>query len=298
MSARICRRGRPLAWIVAALLAAVPAAGIVVSGFTGFPDAAIPYRRLGLVPEGTYQAALALWVIGAMAAYCRLWKVPVRDCAAGMAAVLLGVSLGLLSLMIRYQPENAIAVTHPVEHMFYFATWSNPALGQQTQILSGTLFEIVGWGFLRALQAHDHEPVFLLQIFAVVGAVIAWRRGDRRLPLQVLALVGVVLGIDAAFSLRSIKTEYFIYTDPLLILAAALVAARFPEWQAWAWRRKASLVVVALCVLWGNHLPVKQLLLGTHDPKEACRWLPTYVTRIQPFPYCAGDPPPPGSQRP
>ena len=50
--------------------------------------------------------------------------------------------------------------------------------------------------------AHDYEPVFLLQIFAIVGAVVAWRRGDRQLPLQVLMLVVGRLGLDAVFTLR------------------------------------------------------------------------------------------------
>ncbi len=277
------------AWIAPALLVALPAANILLTGFADFPGTVIPYIRLGVIPDGTYQAAIALWVVIAVVAYCRVWKVPASECVAGMGAVLLGVSLGILSLLIRFHPENAIAITHPIEHMFYFAaTWSQPALEGQTQVLSGTLFETLAWGFARALQAHDHEPVFLLQIFAVVGAVIAWRRGDRQLPLQVLTLVVVVLGLDAAFSLRAIKTEYFIYTDPLLILAAALIAVRFPEWQAWAWRRKATLFVVAFCVLWGNHLPVRQFFFATHDPKLACVWTPYFVSRVGPFPYCAG----------
>ncbi len=222
------------AWVAAGLLAAIPAAGLVLTGFTDFPGTIFPYRRLGFFPDGTYQVGIALWFIAAMAVYCRLWKVPARACAAGMGAVVLGMSLGLLTLNIRYHPENLIALTHPIEHMFYFATWRKPWLEQQTQVLTTSLFDTLARGLPRAMLAHDHEPVFLLQIFAVFGAIIAWRRGDRQLPLQVLSLVVVVLGLDAAFSLRSIKTEYFIYTDPLLILAAALTAARFPEWLAWA----------------------------------------------------------------
>ena len=75
-----------------------------------------------------------------------------------------------------------------------------------------------------------------------------------------------------------------------MILAAALVAVRFPEWQAWAWKRKATLAVVVFAVLWGNHLPVKQFLLATHDPKMACDWIPHYLSRIGPFPYCPDSP--------
>ncbi len=284
------------AWMVAALSAAIPAANLFLAGMADFPGNVFPYRSLGVVADGTYQAAIALWVIAAMAVHCRVWRIGARDCAAGMAAVLLGVSLGLLSLTLRFNAENLIAVTHPVEQMFYFATWMHPSLENQTQIISGALFRTFAWGFFRALQAHDHEPVLLLQIFAVVGAVIAWRRGDRQLPVQVLTLVLVVLGLDAAFSVRWIKVEYFIYTDPLLILAAVLIASRFPEWQRWAWKRKASVFVVALCVLWGNHLPVRQFLFATHDPQAACRWLAGYIPRIEPFPFCAGLPP--GYERP
>jgi len=188
-------------WIALAVLATVPAAGLLRTGFTDFPGTVIPYRRLG-IPEDIYQAAIALWFVVAVAVYCRFWKVRLTACAAGAGAMLLGVSLGLLSLDIRFQPEDVIAITHPVEHMFFFATWTHPALGAQAQILTRTLFEALDWGFLRALEAHDHEPVFLLQIFAIVGAVVAWRRGDRQLPLQVLVLIVGVFGLDAVFSLR------------------------------------------------------------------------------------------------
>ena len=277
------------AWIVAALLAAMPAARLFLQGLAYFPGEIFAYRRLGFVPDGVYQACIALWVVVAMATYCRLWRIRSADCAAGVGAVLLGVSMGLLSLTLRFHPENLIAVTHPIEHLFYFATWSTKALADQTQVLNGTLFEKFFAGFGRALLAHDYEPVFLLELFAIVGAVVAWRRGDRLLPLQVLMLVVVVLGLDAAFTLRHVAIAYFVYTDPLLILAAALVAVRFPEWQQWAWKRKATLAIVVFCILWGNHPPVRQLLFATHDPKLACEWLPSYLSRIGPFPYCGSD---------
>ncbi len=47
---------------------------------------------------------------------------------------------------------------------------------------------------------------------------------------------------------------------------------------------------MVFCILWGNHLPVRQLLFSTHDPQFACRWLSGYLSRM-PFPYCADLPP-------
>ena len=196
------------AWIVIAVLAAVPATALFLKGLADFPGTLMPYRRLGFVPDGTYQVGIALWVIAAMAAYCRVWHVRPADLAASMGAVLLGVSLGLLALTIRFHEQNLLAVTHPMEHLFYFATWSSHMLGQQTQVLSGTLFEMFVSGIGRALVCHDYEPVFLLQIFAVVGAVIAWRRGDRLLPAQVAILLVVVLGLDTAFTLRHVAIKH------------------------------------------------------------------------------------------
>ena len=277
------------AWVGVAGLAAIPAAGLFVKGLADFPGTLMPYIRLGFVPDGAYQAGIALWVVVAMVAYSRIWTIRPAECVAAMGAVLLGVSLGLLSLDIRFHEQNLLAVTHPIEHLFYFATWSTKALADQTQVLNGTLFEKFFTEFGRALLVHDYEPIFFLQIFAVAGALVAWRRGDRLLPLQVLMLVVVVLGLDAAFTLRHVAIAYFVYTDPLLILAAALVAVRFPEWQQWAWKRKATLFVVVFCILWGNHVPVRHFLFATHDPKTACVWMPHYLSRIGPFPYCASD---------
>ncbi|HML14525.1 MAG TPA: hypothetical protein VK456_14560, partial [Xanthobacteraceae bacterium] len=104
-------------------------------------------------------------------------------------------------------------------------------------------------------------------------------------------------GLDAVFSLRSLQTPYFAYTDPLLILAAALVLAHLPELQTRRWAQNAAIGLLVVTVVWAHLEPVKAVL--RHDaPQEACVWLPAHVTQIA-FPFCRAavtPPAPPSSQ--
>jgi len=128
------------------------------------------------------------------------------------------------------------------------------------------------------------RPTLLLEWFAIVGAVVLWRRGERRLPMQVALLIVAAWALDAVFSLRSLQTPYFAYTDPLLILAAALVLAHLPELQARRWAQHAAVALLVVIVVWAHLEPVKAVLRHNR-PQEACVWLPAHVTLIR-FPFC------------
>jgi len=128
------------------------------------------------------------------------------------------------------------------------------------------------------------RPTLLLEWFAFVGAIVLWRRGQRRLPIQVALLIVTAWGLDAVFSLRSLQTPYFAYTDPLLILAAALVLAHSPDLQARRWAQHAAIALLVITLVWAHLEPVKAVL--RHDARqESCAWLPAHVTLIR-FPFC------------
>jgi Ca2+/Na+ antiporter len=111
-----------------------------------------------------------------------------------------------------------------------------------------------------------------------------WRRGERRLPLQVAVLIVTVWGLDAVFSLRSLQTPYFAYTDPLLILAAVLVLAHLPDLQTRRWAQHAAIALLVIYVVWAHLEPVKAVLRH-NTPQETCDWLPLYTSKIE-FPFC------------
>jgi hypothetical protein len=196
----------------------------------------------------------------------------------------------LLSLDIRYHPQNVLAVANPIEHMFAFAASGASTLVQEPQMLTGAFAVALVKGLLQSLAMHSFvfstsaRPTLLLEWFAIVGAVVLWRRGERRLPMQVAVLVVAVWGLDAVFSLRSLQTQYFAYTDPLLILAAALVIAHLPELQARRWAQHAAIALLVVTVVWAHLEPVKALLRH-NTPQEACVWLPGAVTLVR-FPFC------------
>jgi hypothetical protein len=271
----------------AAIAVAYPATTLL---WQGIAAGVTVYRPLGGALSGIYQGLAALWVAGAMLAYARAWRVGAAETVAAMGAVALGVGLGVLSLYLRYHPLNMIAFANPIEHMFAFAAGGNPALANEPQVLSGALLAMLAKGFGQALAMHSFvlstsaRPTLLLEWFAIGGAIVLWRRGERKLPLQVALLVLTVWGLDAAFTVRGLQLAYFVYTDPLLILAAALVLACFPELQTQRRAQNVAFGLLVVYVVWAHVEPVKAVL-HRNAPQEACAWIPGHISRVK-FAFC------------
>jgi hypothetical protein len=134
-------------------------------------------------------------------------------------------------------------------------------------------------GFGSAMAEHtfllrpSSRPTLMLEWLTIAGSVVLWRRGERVLPGQIGLLLLITWGLDTVFTLRGLKLEYFVYTDPILIIAAALVAARFPELQSSLRVQKIAVCVLALYIVWGHLEPVKPLL-SRSGPQDACQWIP------------------------
>jgi hypothetical protein len=278
---------------LAALATGVPAGALFLRGLAETGQSIFPYQPLGLVPAGTYQALIATAIAVAMMAYAMLWRVPVVDTAAAMAAVIFGISLGLLSIALRFHEQNLLAVTHPIEHMFYFASWASQDLAHEPQILSQSLFALLWRGFHTAMETHTplahpwRRPTFLLEWLAIAGAVVLWRRGERAVPLRIALLLLVAWGLDTLFTLRGgFRLEYFVYTDPLLIIAAALAAAYFPELQKSVAAQMSAVVLFGVIILWAHVEPKRGFALRI--PSAApCVWLPIYLKAVDRFPFCS-----------
>ena len=70
------------------------------------------------------------------------------------------------------------------------------------------------------------RPTVFLTWLIIPGIVYAWRRGERLAAIQALLLLLAAIGIDALGVRRGLKSEYFIFTDPLIILAGAILLDR------------------------------------------------------------------------
>lgn len=287
-------------WGVAALVglmavaAAVPAFGLIQAGLAGWGRAVYPYTPVGGgLSGGGYQSIVAGWVLVGILVHAAVHRVPAARVVAGAAAVLLGLAAGLLALDIRWNEQNAIAVANFVEHMFVFSSWRHGAelQGQGNVVGQGTLgLLLAGIGrtlAIRTIVLHpDNIPqTIVVEWFALAGAVVLWRRGERLVAAQALFLLLVAWGLESLFSLRGFQRAYAAYTDPLAILSAAWVLARMPGLLERARPRRWILAGVALVVVAAHAWPVIETR-KLPNPATHCEWIPVYMPKVAPFPFC------------
>jgi Dolichyl-phosphate-mannose-protein mannosyltransferase len=274
--------------VVLALAAAFigPAAASVL--WRGLEAPGVSYAPLGWLPDGLYQGVIIAWPVAAMIAFALIWRRRVTD--AGLAAVAagLGAAVGVMALLIRFEPRNVAALTHPIEHMFQFASISHPEMVGAT-VTSGVLAHI-GPALWEGVGSHAFfpnptaRPTLLIEWFAIVAAVFAWRKGATLPVLRVAALLVSAWAVDSAFALRGLKDAYLAYTDPLLILAGAVMLKEFPGLMVSPRARGWAIGLGCVSLLWAHVEPIK-LTLSKRDQRAACEALPAYVPGIQ-FPFC------------
>lgn len=280
------------AWIALLGIAAVafalliPAWDMIVLGFTGKTAMPPPFGIRGL-----YQGLIAALVVGVILVHARLWRVPLMETIATMIAVVAGIALGLLALKILYQPQNVLIVLNPVEHMFGWARGSDPTLGKSGAILSGELARSLAAGVLEQLARltfvlhSSPRPTIFLEWIVIAGIVLAWLRGQHFLALQVAALLAAAFAIDTIGTLRGLKLEYFVFTDPLVVIAAAWLLIHMPDLKTHRLAYGVTFAVLALHVIVSQAEPVKHVF-RTDAPQNECPWLPHYASRIERFPFC------------
>lgn len=280
-----------LAFVALAILVALLCAGMAWPLIATGLNAQIAIAH-GIPPViggrlGLYQSALALWTLALVLAFAQTWRITLAETLATLAAMIIGGSLGLMSLNIHYDINNIVAVLNPLEKMWSFATYAMPA--QTTPESYGVIFlrDLLGALARYTFVLHSSpRPAVFLTWLIVPGIVMAWRRGERQLAIQCLFLFGAALCIDTMSIRRGLKLEYFVYTDPLLILAALLLLDRFTMWHR---HRAAYAIGVALI---GAHIvlsqaePVKHALARS-APQPICDWAPAYMPLMK-LPFCVG----------
>lgn len=282
------------AWLAAALAAIVALAAasaawpLLTTGFDPALLATAQFHPLLAGRFGLYQVALLVLIVGCMIAYAAIWQVSAAETVASIAAVVAGASLAALLLDLDYNTGNVIAVANPLEKMLAFADAGTSDAASGSSIAATLLLLLDGLGSVLArysfvLHSSARPTVFLIWLI-VPGIVVAWRRGERKTASQALALMLAALAIDMIGVRRGLKSEYFIFTDPLIVLAGAVLLDRMRDLRFRKSTYPIALALLVLHVVIGQAEPVKYAFKRT-GPQSSCEWSDYYMPSL-PLPWC------------
>ncbi|UFZ01878.1 hypothetical protein LQG66_21445 [Bradyrhizobium ontarionense] len=270
---------------MAALASAMTAWPLVAAGFDPANATAAGLKPLLLGRFGVYQLALLGVIAAGMIGFARLWRVSAAETTAAMLAVVAGAGLGLLALDLSYDINDVVVVLNPLEKMITYVDAPEAAgsvTGAIGLLLSGVLGVVRRYTFV--LQSSARPAVFLTWLI-IPGIVMAWRRGDRQAALQATLLMLAAVGIDTLGVRRGLKVEYFVFTDPLIILAGMVLLDRLSDLR---FSRLAYPIGAALLVL---HVGISQaepvkMALKRKGPEDVCAWNGYYMP-LMALPWCA-----------
>jgi hypothetical protein len=277
---------------VAAITAVWAAWPLIAIGFDrGLLDAA-HFHPLLLGRFGVYQAALLTMIGGCMIAFAAIWRVSAAETLASMFAMAAGASIALLALDLEYNTSNVIAVFNPLEKMLTFADANTTDVANGSNLLGVLLLLLDGVASVLArytfvLHSSPRPTVFLTWLIAP-GIILAWRRGERHTAIQALVLLLAAVGIDALGVRRGLKSEYFIFTDPLIILAGAILLDRMSDLRLHKWAYPIAAVLFGLHIAVGQAEPIKYAF-KRGGPETICQWNRYYLPLL-PLPWCAFPP--------
>jgi hypothetical protein len=272
----------------AAIAAAWAAWPLIALGFDRNLLDAAHFQPLLLGRFGIYQAALVVLIGGCMIAFAVIWRISIPETLASMFAVAAGSSIALLALNLEYDANNVIAVINPLERMLTFADASTADVangpgfsGILLLLLDGIASVFARYSFV--LHSSPRPTVFLTWLI-VPGILYAWRRGERRTAIQATALLLAAIGVDALGVRRGLKSEYFIFTDPLIILAGAILLDRFRELRFHRWATPITATLFGLHIAVGQAEPIKYTF-KRNGPESICEWNRHYLPLL-PLPWC------------
>ena len=277
---------------VAANVAASAAWPLISIGLDRSLLDAAHFHPLMLGRFGIYQAALLILIGGCMIAYAAIWRVSATETLASILAIAAGASVALLALDLAYNPGNVIAVVNPLEKMLTFADAGTTDIangaglsGILLLLLDGIASVVARYSFV--LHSSPRPTVFLTWLI-VPGIIFAWRRGERLAAIQALALMLAAIGIDALGVRRGLKSEYFIFTDPLIILAGAILLCSLSELRFQKWAYPLATALFALHIAIGQAEPIKYAFMR-RGPESICEWNRYYLPLL-PLPWCPSPP--------
>jgi hypothetical protein len=280
-----------------ALLATYLARNLVILGFSDIGNTGLALSPLGISAR-TYWAIIAIWIGLGMAVYWIVWRVATLEALAALFAALAGSMVGLLALYAHYDPNNVIVVFHPLETMLAYGSAATPQLASETSFFSGGRLQFLAEAVAGVIArrtfflSSSARPTIFLEWFVIAATVIAIRRREWRLVLAVAALILTDWSVDTLNMARHLQLPYFLYTDPLAIIAAALLIANLTDLQQHRWTYPIGVALVAAHVVVSQAEPIKHALRND-SPKVLCtEGYPSYYQRLGRFPFC---PPQPGT---
>jgi hypothetical protein len=279
-----------LATVIAAIVAITAAWAAWPLIGTGFDRALLDAAHFHplLLGRFIYQAALLVLTGGCMTAYAAIWRVSATETLASMFAMAAGASIALLALDLEYNTSNVIAVFNPLEKMLTFADANTTDVANGSSLLGILLLLLDGVGSVLArysfvLHSSPRPTVFLTWLI-VPGIILAWRRGERHAAIQALALLLTAIGIDALGVRRGLKSEYFIFTDPLIILAGAILLDSLSDLRFHKWTYPLAVLLFGLHIAVGQAEPIKYAFMR-RGPEPMCEWNRIYLPLL-PLPWC------------
>jgi hypothetical protein len=285
---RHARSGWPAAMVaaIAALAAAWAAWPLITTGLDRALLDAAQFHPLLLGRFGIYQAALLILIGSCMIAYAAIWRISVTETLASISAIAAGAALALLVLDLEYNTSNVIAVFNPLEKMLTFADASTAANASGVSgilwlLLDGTASVVARYTFV--LHSSPRPTVFLTWLI-VPGILYAWSRGKKQTAIQAVVLLLAAIGIDALGVRRGLKSEYFIFTDPLIILAGVVLLDSLSDLRFRKWTYPVALVLFGLHIAIGQAEPMKYAFMR-RGPESICEWNRYYMPLL-PLPWC------------
>lgn len=275
------------------------AKGLLSLGFAPTDHADIMLLSVG-ISAAAYWSLLAAWLALGMAAYCLIWRVAALEALTAALAVLAGCMIGLLALYARFHPDNVLVVFHPLETMLSWASASDPRLTAGHSLFDPARIQfllqaIAGVIARRTFVLHTSpRPTIFLEWFVIAATMIAVRRRQWHLVACVAALMLTDWGIDLLDMGRRLQQGYFLFTDPLAIIAAALLIAGLKDLQQHRWTYPIGIALVVAHVVVSQAEPIKHAL-RSDSPQVLCD--PGYMfhyQRLAPLPFC---PPRPAAQQ-
>jgi hypothetical protein len=270
---------------IGAIASAVPAVALVRVGISQAP-AFFPHPFL-LGAFGIYQAAIAAWIAVVMIGFAIIRRVSTAETFAAMSAVLAGAAVGLLCLDIRFNPQAVVVVLNPLEALLAWASSLQTPEAASLGELAGSL--IHGIYVVLATRTFvldpSARPTIFLEWLVIAAAIFAWKVGHHRLVAQVAAIMCVAWGMDVIYSVRGLELQYFMLTDPLAIIAAALLLAKVPGLQSHARAYQIGVVLIAAHFALSQSEPVKHTFQSS-KPFELCAAHFGYTKRIETYSFC------------
>jgi hypothetical protein len=120
----------------------------------------------------------------------------------------------------------------------------------------------------------------------VPGIIYAWRRDERQAALQAASLMLAALAIDTLGVRRGLKAEYFIFSDPLIIIAGAILLDHLRDLRFHKWAYPIAATLLGLHIAFSQAEPVKYAFKRT-GPEPTCEWS-SYYMPLMPLPWCVG----------